>query len=973
MIGPTPSEAQKNRLSYDDSIRHAHVPAGVESSYPGYSLPCPAISLCEEQAWPTQAAPLDASLASPFPFWLEDIAETGGLGPIVFAHGSPGRCRPEAWLEPVGCASGATASYLDESMHPDAAKANTDPPALSITNHDEALNDLAFATVDSSLSPGSSSSSNGNGSQSSSGADSATGSGTGSSSVSSDGHESSWQPTSLPGEPLDSLHSAAWQRHALASPPRLTKTAQDTPWPPGAGYQDGQLEAQTRAQDMRYSATAPATAYLTGLCVTEPAAWDTQPPLTDQVDPSSSLALCHAPANPTYDHESLQPPRRPDLDQYTALDLSLGLPPHGSNLLPFVDPYALQGPLWLDLFESVLYSPGLLSLPQVADMSRGIIVPQGFHRQAAEQQQQQQQNLPRPHIATLEPQHSSRQPDEQEQEAGGSLVDRGECQVLQQPIQDPTKPRLPGSEAVELEFDSESLDGFQLVSKRKRTEPEQLPAPAATDKDKPAEGRVKKTCLRCRVQKLRCNYTRDNSTECEACRHFSKTSRKTIHHIACYRGKLTATVLFRQGGLNLTKRWQGTDIKDVGDRLQNSPTRTIWVTLDLCKVPLVINVVPFCPAQDDVQDRCWHAKDAHGRLVAKGMRLPAYCLESASRTAAAFEQYVLDHALVAMAQESLEPRASGMRGLPTDLLRRTYGLAIDHYIKLGPGPDGSWDKLAAVEKNMLANLIFLWFATRHTTGSAYIIGPETLGMGPELLDQSYPLYNKVSLPRMVTAQFDSIIHKQILSKYGRRVLQDLEVLIFSNKRCYWWSIYVCVFIFLREASFITADRYRHARSNFGTKQLRYTIPDFVEELQDGCNNLLMHWHYYNCKPWPDASKPAQRRQYPFLSDVQCQLIRDTIADADIQQQLSVWKQYKENNGHIEKPLIPPAENEYTPYSGSQNKFDWDHPLYWVSQMFEEKWHPHSTYQREPVPPKPEYIVQYPPPHVDFTDFGPNLY
>ncbi|PHH68501.1 hypothetical protein CDD82_509 [Ophiocordyceps australis] len=861
------------RLSYDDSIRQAHAPGGLGSSYAGSCLPCDAISLCQCQTRPAQ----DASLQSPFSCWL-DIGETQVLGPIVLAHGSQSRSRAEAWLEPDGCAYGATGAYLGDSMNHDAGKANTGAAAPPIPSHVHGAD--AFKAVWWPQSPESSSTSN------------------------SGPREASSSSSSVSSEPLDSaaLDSAALQNHHVASlasssPPRLTKTSQDPPWPPGAQYLHGQLQ---------YSATAPASASLAGLCATEPPAWDPQPPLTDHVHPASSSLLglgpvCDAPTNatPTYAHahDALQPPLHAHLDHYPALDPSLGT----SHAFSFIDPYSLFP---LDLIDASLYSPDLLSLPQVADMTAGVIIPRWSHCHGPEQsgpppagqlvvydaQQQDQGPLGPQQTATLEP-------DEQPEQQPGtsSLACQGQQQHHQSSRQAKTnkpEPRLPESDAVEVDFDSISLDGFQLVSKRKRNEP------APTDKEKPAKSpqdRAKNTCLRCRVQKLRCN-TRDNSTECDACRQFSKTSRKTIHHIACHRGKLIATVLFRQGGLNLTKRWQGTDIKDVGDRFQNSQARTICVTLDLCKEPLVIDVVPFCPAQDDVQDRFWHARDAQGRLVAKGMRLPAYCLESACQTAVAFEKYVLENALVAMVQESLQPNSAGMRGLSTDLFSRTYNLAIDHYIKLGPSTNSSLYKLATVERSMLANLILLWFATRHTTGSAYIIGPDTLGMGPELLDKSYPLYNKVSLPRMVTAQFDSIIHKQILTKYGRRVLQDLEALMFSNKRCYWWSIYVCVFIFLREASLITADRYRHARSNFGTKQLRYTIPDFVEELQDSCNNLLMHWHYYNCKPWPDASKPAQRRQYPFLSDVQCQLIRDTIANPDIQHQLSIWKCYKEDNG-----------------------------------------------------------------------------
>lgn len=90
-------------------------------------------------------------------------------------------------------------------------------------------------------------------------------------------------------------------------------------------------------------------------------------------------------------------------------------------------------------------------------------------------------------------------------------------------------------------------------------------------------------------------------------------------------------------------------------------------------------------------------------------------------------------------------------------------------------------------------------------------------MKPETRDETYPLFGKVSLPRMIVAQFDSINHTRVLVKYGRLVLHGLEGYIFRNQGRWWWTIYLCVFILLREASFISADRYRHARNNCGAK------------------------------------------------------------------------------------------------------------------------------------------------------------
>lgn len=108
----------------------------------------------------------------------------------------------------------------------------------------------------------------------------------------------------------------------------------------------------------------------------------------------------------------------------------------------------------------------------------------------------------------------------------------------------------------------------------------------------------------------------------------------------------------------------------------------------------------------------------------------------------------------------------------------------------------------------------------HTTGSAYICGEDTLGMKPETKDETYPLFGKVSMPRIIVAQFDSINHTKLLSKYGHRVLRSLESFIFRNQSTFWWTIYLCVFILLHEASWLSADRYRHARHNFGGRVSR---------------------------------------------------------------------------------------------------------------------------------------------------------
>ncbi|KAG6010379.1 hypothetical protein E4U21_006943 [Claviceps maximensis] len=460
-----------------------------------------------------------------------------------------------------------------------------------------------------------------------------------------------------------------------------------------------------------------------------------------------------------------------------------------------------------------------------------------------------------------------------------------------------------------------------------------------------AETRKRKACLRCRVQKIRCDVNEDDvDGPCLACLCFSKVSKKTLHHVSCYRGKLTDVTLYRKGGLNLTQRWTGTEMKDVGDRINND-VRSIQVSFGICATPIGINVVRFQAAEGDVVARYWTVREGErGDEIKKKKDLEPYCLVDIWATATVFERYVVDNAIPAIVRVHSPRSMLENTFLGKDVISRTYIMAVQYYYQLDDDIESPAGKISNPQKKLLGSLFVLWLAIR----SAYICGDDTLGMKPELKDATDPLFGRVSMPRMLIAQLDSINHSKLLSKYGHLVLRDLETFIFRNQSPYWWTIYLCIFILLHEASWLTSDRYRHARTEYGGKY-RYSIPSFVEELQDGCNTILVHWHYYNCHSWPNPDAPWERHKH-FMSELsseQHDLVMETLTDSRIQRQLAIWKRYKEHNGTSKDEVFStPVQPHESPYMGPQTQFDWDHPCYWISQMFEERWQPHPTYQRE---------------------------
>ncbi|KAL7921290.1 hypothetical protein ACQKWADRAFT_296053 [Trichoderma austrokoningii] len=453
------------------------------------------------------------------------------------------------------------------------------------------------------------------------------------------------------------------------------------------------------------------------------------------------------------------------------------------------------------------------------------------------------------------------------------------------------------------------------------------------------EFRKVKACVRCRMQKIKCvPDSTDVSGDCLGCRTYSKTSKKTIHRMPCYRGKITDAVLFRSGGLQLTNRWRGTDMKDVGDRVDPTCIRTIYFTLGISTHPIIVDVTEFRPREGDVVARFWTVPGGeHGVRLRKD--LSPFCLADIHKTAAYYQKYIEDHALEVFKRE----RTGGQWG-PRDPMERTYRAAMNYYQDLASKPYVT--QTQEKERDFLKVLFHFWFALRHSTGSSWICGDDCLEMKPETRDESYPLFGRVSVPRMILAQFDSI-NTHLLHKYGKKVLSELEGFMSRGSTTMWYTVYLCLYILLREASWLSEDRYRHARSNYGPS-VRYSVPVFVEQLQDGCNNLLQHWHYYNPDGWPGhlISPERYKSGLAHLSSQRHGLVLDSYNDLQVQKQLAVWEMYKEKNGQVEDPA--PKVLDGRSYQGHQCHYDWDHPYYWVAQLFEEKWEPHPTYVEEPL-------------------------
>ena len=145
----------------------------------------------------------------------------------------------------------------------------------------------------------------------------------------------------------------------------------------------------------------------------------------------------------------------------------------------------------------------------------------------------------------------------------------------------------------------------------------------------------------------------------------------------CQRLKIADLVLYRCGGLNLTKRWKGIQMRDVTDRVDNVPV-VIKVSQGLCRKPLVMRVVRFKPRPGDVMSRFW-VQWRSGKEVFRKKELAPYCLYDIVSAAEAIERYTVENAVPAFIY-TLKKIAD--RNQEVDSIYKTDLMAVKHYMSL---------------------------------------------------------------------------------------------------------------------------------------------------------------------------------------------------------------------------------------------------------------------------------------------------
>ncbi|TLS25204.1 hypothetical protein PpBr36_07918, partial [Pyricularia pennisetigena] len=395
--------------------------------------------------------------------------------------------------------------------------------------------------------------------------------------------------------------------------------------------------------------------------------------------------------------------------------------------------------------------------------------------------------------------------------------------------------------------------------------------------------------------------TSKNRTQCHK---VNAASKKTTRSTDCLHYNLKDLQLARQGSLNLTSRWSGTKMHDV-DCLADSSIRTVEFKIfythdpnlpEFYDVPVRLEVRRFLPKEGDVLDRKW-TWNGHGMVT----RLAPFALHSIHATATAISKYIEENAFRAM--------TASVAGCDP-IIRDTYTMAIHHWYTLNQ----SGNDTRAAEHRFLSRLFKVWFAMRLTTGSAYLSGDDKLDMEPESRP-GYPLGDRISLPRMVTAQIDSILTTKVIQDQTSKLKKEINDLFKSNNPQYWFTLYVATFILLHEISVATQDRGRYARQN--QLPTRFSLPSLVSAQHRSATSLLAHWHYFKSGRDPRNTEMHDTERTPmrYLSQ---------------EQKHFIWRWWR----WMTDPAIM---QENCPDDPREQDRRLEDPLYFVSQMFIERW------------------------------------
>ncbi|ORY65861.1 uncharacterized protein BCR38DRAFT_483535 [Pseudomassariella vexata] len=445
----------------------------------------------------------------------------------------------------------------------------------------------------------------------------------------------------------------------------------------------------------------------------------------------------------------------------------------------------------------------------------------------------------------------------------------------------------PGGDRARMMAQSRNLD---MVQSHQRNQPPSKRGPfkSNVEREQTAETRKIGSCIRCRMQRIRCATNPDDKLgTCLTC---SKVSNGKIWRLPCLRYKITDVKLFKPGqvkGHEWTRRWTEGIADDIS-QWASPLTKNVSVTEGWTQ-PVLLRVRQFIPQDGDSLERTWVYNGTR-----RSVTIPAYAIVNIEEAKTTYIQHI---------NQGVKECLTKILQSKEKLIAWTYGLALKAVAD---------ETLEGKERDLIRKVLQLWVAIRMTTKSTVIVGDETLGMSRDIMDDTSPLKGEIPLPPVMGAQIELVLIHQIQAKLRREVLEHLQVMIQANNHATWLTTYLVIFILLHNVSLLCQHDAGYARKH-GIKA-RFAREDMVREYQMGANIFLAYFHYVNkgIHPFSAECKEQDLKTLANLDQKKVQVVHTTRRV--VQEQKKLWEKVRQSNAY---------ENDF----------------YFISQMYEENWLP----------------------------------
>ncbi|KAM7205453.1 hypothetical protein V8F20_003222 [Naviculisporaceae sp. PSN 640] len=406
--------------------------------------------------------------------------------------------------------------------------------------------------------------------------------------------------------------------------------------------------------------------------------------------------------------------------------------------------------------------------------------------------------------------------------------------------------------------------------------------------------RLLKSCIRCRMNRGRCNPDPDDLTgPCLTCKRMTGP---TLCKMPCYRYIITEALLYREQKAPFqvySRRWQNMDIVNIpSDGWASDQIRTIVVSPIQTFAPFQFRVREFIPVDGDLLEEQWMTASGPQKI-----QLPRYAVADMLEAARDLKTYIETNVwnyLNASVQQ-LDP-----------LFWETYFMAFRH-IGSAQTPE---------ERSLLTNTFRLWVTCRLNSNPVHICGEDKLG-GHAIYSPDSLHDGKVPMPVIMTAQFECINYTTFFRPWSKIVLKQLNDLVLAKKREYWLTIYFTMFMLLHSCAMLTRRDEETARQ-YNMKE-QYANPETIRAHQSGMQTMLAHFHFINkgVAPFSLAHSAVGRQDLA------------KAAALDDEQVKFVWKT---------STMIQDPRRAARIRSVRERGLVGD-DLYWVSMLYDKEWKP----------------------------------